>query len=249
MYATLLFTTGATVFVTLVFLAFFNFVKPAMVDADHERCRGGWSEAHENHCEQGLLRIPQQPVNTYSNLAYFVAGMVVMVELDTMPAFVFAITMTYMCIGSTLYHALCTRWAGMLDVTGIYAVYSAMAVYAVSTVSPRELPGDVLAMVMFSVAGGVTLALSPRFRRHMNFVIGCFLGITYLFLLANLMLARESDTWRLLLSSFLLFALAFVIWRVDRRRAFPLKRWGHGFWHILTAAGTTLLYHAIDRAP
>jgi predicted membrane channel-forming protein YqfA (hemolysin III family) len=222
MSADLFVTASAAVFAGLIFLAVFQYLEPEKVSADYHPCRGGWHEAYLNQCEAGLLRIPQQPVNTYTNLAYLAAGLFTHLALGTGPSLVFAVGMIYLCVGSTLYHAVSTGWAGMLDVTGIYVVFSSLAVFAAATL----LGGGAWPLtpgIMFLVAGFAAFLLSKRFRRQMNVVIGIFLGVTYAVLLLHMGLGRSWDRWPLLVASLVLFALAFLeySWSKPSLRSVP----------------------------
>jgi predicted membrane channel-forming protein YqfA (hemolysin III family) len=157
---------------------------------------------------------------------------------------VFVLTMTYLCIGSSLYHATSTRWAGMLDVTAIYAVFSSTMVYALAALAGGAEATFVPAL-MFVVAGLAAYMLSSRFRRRMEVVIGVFLGCTYAAILIRMAIMGTWTGWLWLVISFVLFALAFWFWTLDKAKAFPLKRWGHGAWHLLSAAATALVFYAI----
>jgi hypothetical protein len=55
------------------------------------------------------------------------------------------------------------------------------------------------------------------------------------------------DLWQPLsyfVVSLALFAVAFLIWSLDKKRVFPFKHWGHGLWHILTGTAISLLFYA-----
>jgi predicted membrane channel-forming protein YqfA (hemolysin III family) len=235
---------GGAVFAGLTLAAVFAYVKPEIVEDNYHVCRGGWHEAYLNDCKDGLLKIPQQPVNTYTNLAYLAAGLYVDMRLDSAASLVFVLTMTYLCIGSSLYHATSTQWGGMLDVTAIYAVFSSTMVYALAAlVGCAEAP--LVPALMFVVAGLAAYFLSARFRRHMEVVIGIFLICTYLSVLGRMAVTESWSGWPLVATSFALFALAYWFWNLDRAKAFPLKRWGHGFWHLLTAVAAALIFYII----
>lgn len=236
------FTAGAVIFMALILAGAFRFVRPSILMDDYVPCAGGWHEAELKSCSQGLLKLPQQPVNTYSNLAYLAAGLFTAIVLSKPPAYVFGATMVYLCVGSSLYHAFSTRWAGMLDVTGIYSVFSALAVYSAAVLI--GLPDWLMALLMFIIAGLAAYILSPRFRNNMHLRIGIFLGLAYALTLLHMGLAAEWGAWPYLLASFLLFALALLVWSMDKKRTFPLHRWGHGFWHVFTAAAAGLVFYA-----
>lgn len=237
-------TTGAVVFAALLLFSLFRFIDPAIVRDDYRPCAGNWYEAQLHACEAGLAAVPQQPVNTYTNLAYPAAGLFPGVLLDTPTSYVFAFTMTYLCIGSALYHATSTHWAGMLDVTAIYVVFSTLAAFAAAVV--LGLPDWLIPGLMFVAAGVVAYIFTPRFRRRMNVVIGGFLGAAYVLVVLRMWLTSNWMPWPYLALSLASFALAFIFWRMDLTRTFPLRRWGHGLWHLLTAAASGLIFYTIE---
>lgn len=248
MVTALIFSASAIIFAGLVFRGFFAFIKPETVAVDYDTCGGKWDEAYIHHCDQGLLHIPQQPVNTYSNLGYLAAGVYMHVIVGTNASLVFAITMAYLAVGSTLFHATSTKWAGMLDVIAIYVVFSAVAVYAASTLFDATT-WTFTPAIMLVVAGLVSYLFSKRYKRRMNLVIAIFLGGSYLAVLVNMWIEHDTSAWRYLMTSFVLFALAYFIWNLDRKRIFPLRGWGHGFWHVLTAAASAFVFQAANRVP
>ncbi len=247
MYLALSVTAGAVVFTALIFLTIFRNLDPAIVRDGYRPCAGGWHEAHLRHCHLGLTHIPQQPINTYSNLAYVAAGLFPAVLLGTPPSYVFAATMLYLCIGSTLYHATSTRWAGVLDVTAIYSVFAALAVYAVSLVV--RMPVWLTTGLMFVVAGLAAYLLSRNLRQNMNLRIGIFLGISYAMVLLRMALTGHWSAWPYLAGSLAAFAVAYLIWNMDRAQTFPLRGWGHGIWHVLAAVASLLVFGAIHLTP
>lgn len=213
----------------------------------------GWHEAHLRGCRDGLLQIPQQPINTYSNIAYMAGGIGLAAVLGTPAAWGFALAMAYLCVGSMLFHAVSTKWGQMLDVTGIYAVFSSLAAYAALELvrsglrtegAPAWSTADwMVATVMFGVAGLVVYVLGPRFRDHMERKIAMFLVPAYLLTLMN-----SLSVWPLVVGSIGLFALAFLCWWTDKKRTFPIVPWGHGAWHLFTAAASVLAFYAAHAA-
>lgn len=244
MTSALIVTVSALVFATLIFLALFRYLEPSKVASDYKPCRGGWHEAELEGCSRGLLKVPQQPVNTYTNLAYLAAGLYLYFTLDTQAAFVFALTMTYLCVGSTLFHATSTGWAGMLDVTGIYTVFAGMAVYAL-TAAFGQGQHPLVPAAMFVTAGLAAFSLSKR-RHDMHLMIALLLGPTYLLLTLRMAMTGQWVAVPELLGSLALFALGFGSWMLDVRHRFPLPRWGHGVWHLMTAPASALAFAAID---
>ncbi len=246
MYLALSVSLGAVVFAAFLFKALFRYVGPDMVRTDYRPCAGGWYEAQFQQCGAGLITVPQQPVNTYSNLAYLATGLFPGILWGTPASYVFAFTMVYLCIGSTLYHATSTHWSGMLDVTAIYVVFSSLVVYVVSVL--LNLPQWLTPGLMFIIPGGIAFALSQRYHDNMRLIIGLFLGSLYLLLLLHMWKQKNWNPWPRTLTSFTLFGFAFLCWSMDKARTFPFPRWGHGLWHILTAIAIGCLFMAIHLA-
>ena len=236
-------TLGAVIFVSFILVALFNYLKPNIIRDAYVPCLGNWHESELHNCQAGLFTVPQQPVNTYSNLAYLAVGLFPGVLINTPASYVFAFTMAYLCVGSSLYHATSTKWAGMMDVTGIYTVFSALAVYAASVL--LALPDWLIPGLMFIFAGGLAYLLSPRYHHRMELIIGIFLGGTYLLVIIQMWRTGLWQYWPWLASSFACFGIAYIFWNMDRARSFPLPRWGHGMWHILTALASGLVFYSV----
>jgi predicted membrane channel-forming protein YqfA (hemolysin III family) len=239
-------TAGAVVFATLVGLTLFRYLKPADLQGGFDPCNGNWHEGEVVGCST-LSHIPQQPLNTHSNLAYLAAGLYMYFFLETEPAFVFAVTMTYLCIGSALYHATSTKWSGMLDVTGIFTVYTGLLVYAVAAVAGVGT-AHVTPMLMFVVAGLSAFLLSRRYARNMRMVIAIGLGGTFAALLVHMFLRGDWSSLRYVLISLVLLAGAYAAWMLDRARKLGPYPWGHGAWHLLTAVGSAVALYAVHFA-
>lgn len=105
------FAVAGSIVVGFALRAIFRSLEPSSIK-QYRACKGGWWEEKLNHCESGLVKLPQQPVNTYTNIAYLTGGAFLMFYLNTFPSMVFFITSLYLCTGSALYHATSTRWAG-----------------------------------------------------------------------------------------------------------------------------------------
>jgi predicted membrane channel-forming protein YqfA (hemolysin III family) len=239
-------TAGAVVFAALVGLTFFRYVKPKDLEPGFDPCNGDWHEGEVVGC-QTLAHIPQQPINTHSNIAYLAAGLYMYFFLETEPAFVFAVTMTYLAIGSALYHATSTKWAGMLDVTGIFTVYTALLVYAIAAVTGVG-QAHVIPMLMFAAAGLTAFLLSRRYGRHMRMVIAICLGGTFLALVIYMWRRGDWSAGRYILVSLVLLGAAYTCWSLDRARKLGRIPWGHGAWHVLTAAGSAVAIYAVHFA-
>ena len=62
----------------------FRTLDPARIN--YHPCEGGWWEAELNGCQNGLLMIPQQPINAYTALMYVAGSVFVALQLRIPPA-------------------------------------------------------------------------------------------------------------------------------------------------------------------
>jgi hypothetical protein len=174
------------------------------------RQRGGWWE-DELEARDGP---PFGPRNTYSNLAYAIAGVLV-------PDPAFALAMAGLAVASGLYHATKEVWAHRLDIMGIYLVMGYVAGVALGLG-----PGAGL-----SVGAGIAVLFTAKLDEspgHDLFVrVGLLLGVAM----------TRSAAW---LASLALFSAAMMFWQLDQRRVL-VGRWGHAMWHVLTAAAIAVL--------
>lgn len=237
--------------ITGVVALFFNRIFAELEPADITDYRGcdGWAEAELHGCRNGLLYIPQQPISTYSSLAYLIAGLAVAVGVNTPASFVFMFTMAYLCIGSMLYHGLASRWAGHLDDSAMYATFAGLASYAMF----GWFYGVVGVMLPVAVFAGYLLQyVRPG---DQNRRIGILLGVTYLVVTLWNVIEFDLASVQFLIASAAAFALAYGTWLLGRMRhaldgpwwshLLIFKRWGHGFWHVFTATAIALLFLAV----
>lgn len=190
----------------------------------HLRARGGWWEdAQSSRCAW-----PIAPINTWSNGAYILAGIVTFALRPTGASLVMALALLYLGVGSALYHGTKRGWASKLDYQGMYVTFGALTIYA----GLPEQPGTPLAM---GVAGAL-LAWQVRDPAALHLVLGLLLGIILTFTFLG-----GAGLWAL--AGLATFGLAYGVWWMDLQRTFWLPRWGHGLWHVLTALALALVFH------
>lgn len=199
--------------------------------ADFKPCRGRWWEAEIRGCATWNKRLPVEPVNSYSNLAYLAAGWVTFRLIGSWPAAVFGAAMAYLCVGSALYHGVKTMWAVKLDHSAMYGVFATLAFYAMAPEHPQ--------IVWPVLIGGVASAWLLRFEFPGN--INVRMGLLLSLMLVGALL--RGHTW-LGVWSIGLFAVAFAIWNMDKKKIL-WGRFGHGIWHVLTAAAIAVMFLAL----
>lgn len=238
---------AAAAAIGLVLWGFFRRVDPSRV-TDYAGCRG-WCEAELADCGgPHPTRVPEQPVNTYTNLAYAAAGVWVALEIGSPPAGLFAVAMVLLCVGSSLYHGVATRGYGRFDVGAMYAVFSSLAVFAFCRALALSGGWTVAAMlVLGAVTGLLGFVLRSWYAEGVALKVAIFLIVPYLLAAERIVVHDAAAALAPAAGSFALFAAAMTAWQLDRRCLFPLRRWGHGLWHLLTAAATALLFLGVDR--
>lgn len=204
-------------------------------------CRGGWNEAELRGCLHGYTRtgIPVEPVNTYSNLAYLAAGWVAFRSVGGGSAIVFTCAMAFLCFGSALYHGVKTRWSARWDHGGMYAVVAGLAFYMMTAGHPLET----WIMLVGAVLSGAALAwlLDGNLLARMGLLLA---------LISVGVMTRGNATLGWYSLGF--FALAMVVWLVDKKAGTPehpktglLGRFGHGLWHLFTAVALATMFGAV----
>lgn len=189
--------------------------------------RGGWWEdLLTDRCS-----FPIAPVNTFSNLAYVIAGVLVFLLRPTLASGVMGGLLVFLGVGSGLYHGTKELWASRLDNAGMYSTFSALVTY---TLSPtHRFIGPLMAFVGTIVAW--RLAYGSSWKTLLNPMMGVFVAISTISVALN-------GSLKSALLSFGLFGVAYLIWWADKRHTFWFPRWGHGIWHVLTAIALAMLF-------
>lgn len=193
--------------------------------------RGGWYEdALTNRCT-----FPIGPRNTFSNLAYIIAGIAAFVLRPTLASAMFGVAMAFLGVGSALYHGYKTIWASRLDNAGMYAVFSSLVLYAIAPRHPFIGP----TMALGSIICGRLLAYGANWKYLLNPLMGVFV---FLSVTANILNGGYLNG----IFGFALFGLAYIIWWWDKSHTLKvLLKWGHAIWHVATAVALLTLFLGI----
>jgi hypothetical protein len=190
------------------------------------RSRGGW---WEDVLSTGRCVFPIGPINTWSNLAYLVAGVAAVLVRPGLWSLAIAVLFGALAVASAWYHGTKTLTSARADNAAIYAIFTALLF--------RVFGGAPLLGVLAANALAWAFAFGPWWRSVLEPVAGALALIT-------LIATAARGSLSLVAVSFALFLLAYVAWRADLNRKFPLPRWGHAVWHILTAAALFVLFVA-----
>lgn len=182
------------------------------------------------------VTLPAEPINTWSNLTYYMAGWVPMLAgpyAGTLQALLFGLAMTYLAIGSALFHGTLTDWGQVVaDHGGMISVFAVLCAFSLAPASPLIVFPMFFGGVLGAVYGGRT------FEGDLDVIIG--IGFA-----PPLFLALRLGDMRLALVSLGVLALAFALSKgLDKAGSPFLGRWKHGIWHALSGAAITLMFLA-----
>jgi hypothetical protein len=202
---------------------------PAVL-VDVKACRGKWAEARIRGCQHGIAHtgIPVEPINVYSSLAYLAAGWVTVRVVPSVTTYIFGGAMLLLAFGSGLYHGCKAMWAARLDHAGMYAVFAALAFFAMA-------PGhDWIPYIMGGAALIAAIVFAFVYPGNLSLRMGLLLALVAV---RSILLG----TWWLGVVSLGAFALAMIAWQIDKHTT-VLGRLGHGIWHLLTAVAIAAMF-------
>lgn len=209
------------------------------------------------YCEFNRVdRFFHQPINTYSNLAYFFGGVLILLiarqdaknsdkspsnRLEAFPLLsaLLGACFVYLSLGSAFFHASLTYVGQRVDMNGTYSILITLLGIAVYHVLPpvklttAQKNRWVLALL-------ITIAL---FLKLSLWVSSSILVPVLILLLNGLMIThyfqfRKQRSIGLVIISFILIVVAIRIRTLDVRKVdcdpYSLLQ-GHAFWHLLTA--------------
>jgi hypothetical protein len=205
-------------------------------------------------CEPLRDSFIRQPINTYSNLAYVLVGLLILANARTDSAranlmsshrafpTVFGIATILIGVGSFFYHASLTFVGQWFDLMGMYLFASFALLYNLARLRPMRGTTFAVGYVVMNALLGYLLIVNPFIRRQVFAgMIWVVLALEALVLLAE----RPKMKTRYLIGALVSLIIAYGIWILDESRAWcdPTSLLqGHALWHGLTAAAAGLLY-------
>ncbi len=214
------------------------------------------------YCEyNNVEKLFHQSMNTYSNLAYFFFGVIIMQiglsdiknknkqsKLEKFPALsiLFGICLIYLCFGSAFFHASLTYLGQRVDMNGTYSisiVLFGIALYSVFTkIEFSDKAKKVwLVFLILCILAFIKIAL---FISSTKFLSGIIL-IQSLLVLVIYFQNRKEKSIILAISSLVLMIIAVKIRSLDVQKVGcdPASFYqGHSVWHLLTALSSFCSY-------
>ena len=232
--------------------------------------------AHDDcYCETVGSGSIAQPANTWTNLAYVLAGSAIvidsrrrrsrsrpiaLVEREPMYAALFGLTAIGIGIGSFAFHASMRAWGGFIDLLAMHLYLGAVVAHGLARIHGWDRGRSLWVWGGFGAASAALLVAIPP--QHGRTLFGVLVGVTLLIETAvsypalrpwaprRLQPNRVPWFWAGMGS----LALAFLVWNLSRTGG----PWcdpesllqGHALWHFLTAATIWCLYRYVrDEGP
>lgn len=193
--------------------------------------RGGWNEERV----LGRCEVPIGPRNTYSNLAYILAGFAIFLTQTGPESILMCGALVLLGIGSWAYHAHKTYGTNVMDRIGMLLVAGCLVGMAYVPIGqPPELP-----MVAISLAFVLLFATVAK-RMDISYPMGFVLVSVSVPTLTG----GPPDAKRWAAVALLSFMFAYAAWHVDKSQKTKWL-WGHAVWHLLTAQAIALMYVAL----
>jgi hypothetical protein len=211
------------------------------------------------HSADAEARMIREPLNTWTNLAFTVAGAALVARSIYPSSRLVGWTLVAVSVGSFLYHASASRTLRHFDVGAMYALFFCIAVAATPAVrlvshAAIDRRARVLAVVAVAIAIVVTFARNVVIFGIKPLALSVATACTAtVFAAALLSTARQqpraSVFWRAS-ASLGLFAVAVVCQTGDRPGAWLCAPnaliQAHALWHVLAAAAVFVGMDVID---
>lgn len=213
---------------------------------------------HDCFCEgirEGTVR---QPANTFSNLAFVFAGLVVifraradargklgpanLITREPAYAWAYGIAMLVTGLGSVYYHASLTFLGQFFDVMGMYLLGGFIVLYGAQRMTKLSGSRFLALYIVLNVLLCIALWYVPVFRRWLFAAL--IVGALVIEIYARKLPGGKRDM-RYFWAALGLLAVSFGIWNLDIRHIVCVPEslvQGHAVWHLLDAASAFCLY-------
>jgi hypothetical protein len=209
-----------------------------------------WRKPNVKWCEGQNNTWIIEPANTWSNLAYIIAGMWIAqhgkkFKSNAIRSYAWVMIVTGLCSG--IYHASFTFVLQILDFFGMYVM-----TYLMMLIQMKRMGWIKNAMDRWNFWGLVigTTAFTVWCDIYTNFPIQSIIGVQTLFIIASeaIIWAKRKQNYSIKYfvsgALFMVVAITFSILDVTRAMCDPENHWvqGHALWHVFSAIGVTMIY-------
>jgi len=194
-------------------------------------------------CEAVRATGIRQPSNSASSLAFVLVAVLVIVRGSNKTiAALFALTLTFVGIGSAYFHATLSFTGQFFDVLGMYLVATLALLMSIRRTRRLGTALLISAYVSMNALLAIVLYTAPEWRR---WIFGA--------LLAGIIWAELKDRESrkpYLIRAIAIMTVAFIVWVIDFSRIACAPTsivQGHAIWHILGALASWYLYLHYDH--
>ncbi|MEO6324131.1 MAG: ceramidase domain-containing protein [Thermoanaerobaculia bacterium] len=221
--------------------------------ASHLLCPwSGLTQVPSEWCEQSLCSWVRQPANTWSNIGFFIVGVVIL-RWTARGRSRHLRGLGYVClvtaVGSAFYHASETFLGRFADYVGMYSGASYMLAVNVSRWRKRAGPAvrALFWVTLLGPLGGMLLAPRMAVTLYVIETVFCCLGLE----VALFVRERKSIRYRSLAIYWAIFLAGYAFWQLDIHHLLcnPGNHVinGHAAWHLLDAAGLLYLFFYYEQ--
>jgi hypothetical protein len=221
---------------------------------------GGDDIENNNYCERRHFGRIKQPVNTWSNLAFVISGLGMLLwitvknpDAQNPMLFASAYAVIYGCSviflgpGSMLFHASQKQWGGWIDNISMNVFISFWLVYEIDRMTGMGIGGFIAVYLILNIIAA--LLVHPKiipWDPMGILVFGILIGGTVVMeFVLGLAIHLPRNYW-LLIPVIVTFGAALGIWfpsKTNGPACKPDSFWqGHSLWHLLCALATVFIF-------
>lgn len=203
---------------------------------------GPWNsyiQASIRFCEDRLCGFIVEPANTWSNIGYFIAGLLIIRSnwgRGRPTLNIIGITALLVGVGSTLFHATGTRWGELLDVSAMYLISALFITFALCRVMTLTRMSTIMFYFGLSLLSIIYLVLS---KSSGIMLFASQITIMVLLEIRAYFKASQKADYKYLGLVAGAFAVAYTAWLLDYHRVIcdPHNHilGGHAIWHLTNA--------------
>jgi hypothetical protein len=208
------------------------------------------------YCEPIRDRLVAQPIATYSNVGFIVAGLFIIVTglraqtstANPMTAHkgytvLFGISMICTGLFSFFYHASLTKVGDLFDLMGMFLFTGFLALYGLTRLRPMSGFTFVAAYITLNLALGIGLIVAYGLQQVYFLIL---IGVAVVSEFLHLRRHQPNIKARFMGLTLLVFALGGGVWVLDGGGLLPCNptapfTW-HGVWHLSAALAGALMF-------
>jgi hypothetical protein len=216
----------------------------------HSDCPwSGFDPATVTFCEENLCSWITQPSNTWSNLPFIIAGIMIVRASSARPLLkLMGHSAWFLGVGSALFHASATFIFEAWDLLGMYMISGLMLCFNAARF--WKLVQLIQIIIPYLVMTAAALGLLLWFR-EIGIVLFAIQITAALTLEVLLHLRDESVDFKYARLFIGLFVMAFIFWNLDVQNIVcdPKNHLltGHAVWHVLNAVAIWYIYRFYEQ--